>query len=213
MQFLSLFATLIAYLLGSASFAILVSKWLRLDDPRSYGSGNPGATNVLRSGSKFAAVLTLFLDGFKGWLPVFLLQQFGAHMGLGAGTVALVAMAAFVGHLWPLYFGFKGGKGVATYFGVLLGIAFPLGAACLLCWLLVAALFRYSSLASMVSATIAPLFYFFGQGWLVHEHSSLVLLALLGMALILLWRHRENIQRLRSGTEHRLGNKAGSAGS
>src|SRR3954471_23843775 len=149
-------AALAAYLIGSLSFAVIVSRTMGLKDPRTYGSQNPGATNVLRSGNKTAAILTLLLDALKGFLPVALVQFWGDRYGLGEGTVALVALAAFLGHLWPVFFRFQGGKGVATAAGVLLGINPWLGAATLLTWLIIAAFFRYSSLAAIVSAVFAP---------------------------------------------------------
>ena len=137
-----LLATVAAYLIGSLSFAVIVSRAMGLNDPRTYGSGNPGATNVLRSGSKAAAAVTLLLDAAKGWLPVALVQWFGSRFGLGDGTVAMVALAAFLGHLYPVFFRFKGGKGVATALGVLLGISVWLGLAVALTWLIIAVLFR-----------------------------------------------------------------------
>ena len=148
----SILATIAAYLLGSLSFAIIVSKMMNLSDPRTFGSQNPGATNVLRSGSKLAAILTLVLDAVKSWLPIVLVRGFGAPYGLEDGTVALVALAAFMGHLWPVFFNFKGGKGVATALGVLLGVSGWLGLATALTWLLVAFISRYSSLAALVAA-------------------------------------------------------------
>ena len=149
-------ATLAAYLIGSLSFAVIVSRAMGLNDPRTYGSGNPGATNVLRSGNKAAAVLTLLLDALKGFVPVVVVDQFGARFGLGEGTVALVALAAFLGHLWPVFFRFQGGKGVATAAGVLLGLNPWLGLATLGTWVIIAAFFRYSSLAAIVAAVFAP---------------------------------------------------------
>ena len=149
-------ATLAAYLIGSLSFAVIVSRAMGLNDPRTYGSGNPGATNVLRSGNKAAAVLTLLLDALKGFVPVVLVDQFGSRFGLGEGTVALVALAAFLGHLWPVFFRFQGGKGVATAAGVLLGLNPWLGLATLATWVIIAAFFRYSSLAALVAAVFAP---------------------------------------------------------
>jgi len=152
----SLLAVLAAYLVGSLSFAVIVSRMMGLADPRSYGSGNPGATNVLRSGSKAAAIVTLLLDAFKGWLPVMLIQWFGEPLGLGEGTQALAGLAAFAGHLWPVFFGFAGGKGVATAAGVLLAFEPWLGVATLASWLIIAFFFRYSSLVSMLAALFAP---------------------------------------------------------
>jgi len=151
-------ATLAAYLIGSLSFAVIVSRAMGLHDPRSYGSGNPGATNVLRSGNKAAAVLTLVLDALKGFVPVVLVMRFGAPIGLDEGTVALVGLAAFVGHLWPVFFHFKGGKGVATAAGVLLGLNPWLGLATLATWVIIAAFTRYSSLAALVAAVFAPFY-------------------------------------------------------
>src|SRR6218665_3878898 len=143
-----LLAALIGYLIGSLSFAVIVSRMMGLSDPRSYGSGNPGATNVLRSGNKAAAILTLVFDALKGYVPVVLVDLFGGAYGLGAGTVALVGLAAFLGHLWPVFFRFQGGKGVATAAGVLLALNPWLGLATLATWILIAVFFRYSSLAS-----------------------------------------------------------------
>ncbi|RPE72769.1 acyl-phosphate glycerol-3-phosphate acyltransferase [Tibeticola sediminis] len=202
----SFVAILAAYLIGSLSFAVIVSRAMGLADPRTFGSGNPGATNVLRSGSKKAAVLTLLLDAAKGWLPVVAVASLGAPYGLGTGTVALVGLAAFLGHLYPVFFGFQGGKGVATAAGVLLALQPWLGAATLLTWILIAGFFRYSSLASIVAAVFAPLFYLLGDGrvWTAEPATSLAISA---MTLLLLWRHRENIRRLVQGTESRIGSK------
>lgn len=202
----SLLATVAAYLLGSLSFAVIVSRAMGLNDPRTYGSKNPGATNVLRSGSKAAAVVTLLFDALKGWLPVVLVRAFGAPYGLGEGTVALVGLAAFLGHLWPVFFRFEGGKGVATALGVLLGVSGWLGLATLLTWILIAFFFRYSSLASLVAAVFAPLYYVLGGGLAWYAEAS-VGLAITAMSALLVWRHRENIRRLIKGTESRLGSK------
>ena len=197
-------ATLLAYLLGSLSFAVIVSKLFGLNDPRSYGSKNPGATNVLRSGNKAAAVATLLLDGLKGWLPVVLVQWFGADYGLGDGSVAAVGLAAFLGHLYPLFFQFKGGKGVATAAGVLLGVSWVLGVATLATWGIVAFFSRYVSLASMAAAVFAPLYYLLGDraAWYVDKS---IVAALVVISALLLYRHRENINKLLKGTESRLG--------
>ena len=203
---LTLLTTLAAYLIGSLSFAVLVSRSMGLADPRSYGSGNPGATNVLRSGSKKAAIATLVLDAAKGWLPVFLVRVFGPAHGLGETAVALAGLAAFLGHLYPVFFRFQGGKGVATALGVLLGVAPLLGLATALTWLIVAVFFRYSSLASLVAAVFAPFFAVLGGG-VAWPHSTAVALAIAVMALLLVWRHRLNIQRLLAGKESRLGRK------
>ena len=157
-------ATVAAYLLGSLSFAVIVTRVMGLNDPRTYGSKNPGATNVLRSGSKAAAIITLVLDAVKGWLPVALVVAFGKPYGLEDGTVALVGLAAFLGHLWPVFFRFQGGKGVATALGVLLGISVWLGLATAATWLIIAVFFRYSSLASLVAAAFAPVYYLLVDG-------------------------------------------------
>ena len=196
-------AALLAYLLGSLSFAVIVSRVMGLKDPRSYGSNNPGATNVLRSGSKIAAVATLLLDGLKGWLPVVLVKWFGKDYGLEDGTMAAVAFAAFLGHLFPVFFKFKGGKGVATAAGVLLGIDWLLGLATLAIWVIVAFFTRYSSAASMASAAFAPLFYLLGDRGPWYTERS-VLLAIFMMGLLLVIRHRENINKLVSGKESKL---------
>ncbi len=200
----SIGATLLAYLLGSLSFAVIVSKLMGLSDPRSYGSKNPGATNVLRSGSKPAAVATLLLDGLKGWLPVVLVKWFGADYGLGDGTVAAVGFAAFLGHLYPVFFQFKGGKGVATAAGVLLGISWILGLATLATWVIIAFFSRYSSLASLVAAVFAPLYYLFGdrEAWYVDKA---ILVVMFAISALLVYRHRENISKLLKGTESKLG--------
>ncbi len=203
---LPLLATVLAYLLGSLSFAVIVSRVMGLNDPRSYGSKNPGATNVLRSGSKAAAILTLLLDGVKGWLPVALVVFWGSAYGLGAGTVALVGLAAFLGHLYPVFFGFKGGKGVATAAGVLLGISGWLGLAVLLTWLFMAVVFRYSSLAALTAALSAPAYYVLGDR-LLGSPDRWIAMTVLVMSALLIWRHRENIQRLAKGQESKLGAK------
>ena len=197
-------ATLLAYLLGSLSFAVIVSRLMGLNDPRSYGSKNPGATNVLRSGNKAAAVATLLLDGLKGWLAVALVKWFGAAWGLDDGTVAAVALAVFLGHLYPVFFRFKGGKGVATAAGVLLGIHWALGLATLATWLIVAFFSRYSSLAAIAAAVFAPLFYLLGDRAVWYADKNIVA-ALIVISALLLYRHRENMSRLLKGTESRLG--------
>lgn len=205
-QFPSLIAVVLAYLLGSLSFAVIVSRVLGLNDPRSYGSKNPGATNVLRSGSKKAAVLTLALDAAKGFVPVLLVQGLGPVWGLGSGTVALVGLAAFLGHLYPVFFQFQGGKGVATAAGVLFGLHVWLGLVVLLAWLTLAVVSRYSSLAALVAALAAPTVYLMGS----HDRGGFVpsiFWAVLVMSLLLIWRHRENIARLVRGQESKLGAK------
>ena len=204
--FLPVAAALMGYLVGSLSFAVLVSRAMGLNDPRTYGSKNPGATNVLRSGSKAAAVVTLLLDAAKGWLPVALVQWFGQQYGLGEGTMAMAGLAAFVGHLYPVFVRFVGGKGVATALGVLLGISPLLGLAVAVTWLAMAWFFRYSSLASLTAAVAAPIVYVLadGQAWYLDKS---VLLSLSVMSLLLMYRHAENIGRLARGTESRLGGK------
>lgn len=203
-----LLATLAAYALGSLSFAVIVSRAMGLDDPRSYGSKNPGATNVLRSGSKAAAIVTLLLDALKGWLPVVLVKWFGKPYGLEEGTLALVALAAFLGHLYPVFFRFIGGKGVATALGVIVGINPILGLAVGASFGIVAYFSRYVSLASMVAAVFAPVYYVFGDGMAWYE-DNWVLLSMAMMSGLLIWRHYENINRLLKGTESRLGKKKG----
>ena len=201
-----LLATLAAYLLGSLSFAVIVSRLMGLNDPRTYGSKNPGATNVLRSGSKAAAIVTLLLDALKGWLPVALVKWFGEPYGLGDGTLACVGLAAFLGHLFPVFFRFVGGKGVATALGVLVGISAWLGLAVVAIWLLMAVVFRFSSLASLAAAVFAPVVYVLGDGgpWWMDKR---ILVAVILMTALLVWRHSENISRLVQGKESRLGRK------
>ena len=202
----SLLATLIAYLVGSLSFAVIVSRAMGLSDPRTYGSGNPGATNVLRSGSKPAAIVTLLLDAAKGWLPVMLVKWFGPAWDLSEGAQALAGLAAFLGHLYPVFFAFKGGKGVATAVGVLLAFQPLLALATLLTFAIIVFFTRYVSLASMVAAVFAPAYYLIGDG-VAWTASGAKTLALIAMGLLLIWRHRENIQRLLAGTESKLGQK------
>ncbi len=206
-SFFPLVATLVGYLIGSLSFAVIVSRVMGLNDPRTFGSKNPGATNVLRSGSKAAAIITLLLDAAKGWLPVVLVQWYGKPYGLEDGTVAMVGLAAFVGHLYPVFFKFVGGKGVATALGVLVGISGVLGLATAATWLVMAYFFRYSSLASLTAAVFAPVYYIFGDGvaWYMSKE---ILLATAVMSLLLIYRHAENIGRLVKGTESRLGKKS-----
>jgi len=203
---LPVLAVLAAYIVGSLSFAVIVSRLMGLSDPRTYGSKNPGATNVLRSGSKPAAVVTLLLDAAKGWLPVALIAWYGKSWGLEEGTLAMAGLAAFVGHLFPVFFRFQGGKGVATALGVLFGIHWGLGLATALTWLIIAWFFRYSSLASLAAAVFAPVYYVFGDGVAWYLDRS-ILFAIAVMALLLLWRHAQNISRLVKGTESRLGAK------
>ena len=197
----SLAAIALSYLLGSVSFAVVVSRLMGLADPRSYGSKNPGATNVLRSGSKAAAVLTLAGDAAKGWLAVYLVQHFAARFGFGEATVAMSAVAVFCGHLFPVFHRFAGGKGVATAAGVLLALNVWLGIATLGTWLIIAFFFRYSSLAALVAAAFAPLYHVFLFG------PSATGLAIAAMSALLVWRHRKNIANLMAGRESRIGRK------
>ena len=197
----NLIVAVVAYLIGSVSFAVIVSAAMGLDDPRSYGSGNPGATNVLRSGSKKAAILTLIGDAFKGWLPVWFVAHFGARYGFDDTSVAIACVAVFLGHLYPVFFRFKGGKGVATAAGVLLAINPILGVATLLTWLIVAFFTRYSSLAALAAAVFAPIF----DGFLFGPH--VIALAIVVMSSLLVWRHRGNIGKLMRGEESRIGDK------
>ena len=198
-------ALLGGYLIGSLSFAVIVSRAMGLADPRSYGSKNPGATNVLRSGNKAAAILTLVFDALKGYVPVLLVLVYGPRFGLGDTAAAFTGLAAFLGHLWPVFFRFQGGKGVATAAGVILALNPWLGAATLLTWIIIAAFFRYSSLASLVSAVFAP----FYQALIWGVEPALLAIAI--MSLLLVWRHEGNIRKLLAGTESRIGQKAGSA--
>jgi glycerol-3-phosphate acyltransferase PlsY len=199
-------AVLAAYLVGSLSFAVIVSRAMGLNDPRTFGSKNPGATNVLRSGSKAAAIVTLLMDALKGWLPVMLVKWYGGQYGLSDGTIAMAGLAAFLGHLFPVFFRFVGGKGVATALGVLLATSWILGLAIGFTWLVVAYLSRYSSLSSLAAALLAPVYYLFGDGvvWAMNRN---VMFALVVMSGLLIWRHAENITRLLKGTESKLGKK------
>jgi glycerol-3-phosphate acyltransferase PlsY len=199
-------ATVLAYLIGSLSFAVIVSRAFGLSDPRTYGSGNPGATNVLRSGSKKAAAVTLLLDALKGFVPVVLVKYAGPQFGLEEGTLALVAIAAFLGHLFPVFFQFKGGKGVATALGVLLGISGWLGLLVLLTWLAVAVISRYSSLSALIASIAAPVYYVLLDGSLWAAEKPL-LAAIIAMSALLLWRHAQNIGRLLKGQESKIGSK------
>jgi glycerol-3-phosphate acyltransferase PlsY len=198
--------TLLAYLLGSISFAVVMSKLFGLSDPRTYGSKNPGATNVLRSGNKKAAIATLIGDGAKGWLAVFLADRFADQYGVTDTGIALVAIAVFIGHLWPVFFRFVGGKGVATALGVLIGLNPWLGLATLATWLIVAYAFRYSSLAALMAALFAPFYY--GLLFGVDEK----LFAVVAMSMLLAWRHSSNISNLLAGKESRIGSKSAPAG-
>ena len=200
----ALAAVVAAYLIGSLSFAVIVSRMMGLQDPRTYGSQNPGATNVLRSGSKAAAVLTLLLDAVKGWLPVFWVQRLPG-MDLDA-VVAACALAAFAGHVWPVFFRFKGGKGVATAAGVLFGLEPWLGLATMATWLIVAYFSRYSSLAAVAAAVFAPAFYLLGAK-VVWSGAPVIALSVGAMSAVLLYRHKDNIARLMAGKESRIGAK------
>ncbi|QET02683.1 MULTISPECIES: glycerol-3-phosphate 1-O-acyltransferase PlsY [Cupriavidus] len=190
-----------AYLIGSVSFAVVVSKLMGLPDPHSYGSGNPGATNVLRTGNKKAAILTLIGDGLKGWLAVWLAQRFGPAYGVQDAGIALVAVAVFLGHLFPVYHRFAGGKGVATAAGILIAIDPILGLATLATWLIIAFFFRYSSLAALVSAIFAPFFHVLMSGVDITTGAIFVI------SVLLIMRHRANIAKLLAGKESRIGEK------
>ena len=194
------------YLMGSLSFAVIVSRVMGLDDPRTYGSQNPGATNVLRSGNKKAAIATLLFDALKGYFPVLLVKLYGPAFGLDDRAVALVAISAFIGHLWPVFFSFKGGKGVATAAGILFGVEPLLGLATMGTWVIVAFFFRYSSLAALAASLFAPAYYLFGDQ-LAWQTSQAELLALAVMSTLLLMRHKDNITRLVSGQETKIGAK------
>ena len=188
-----------AYLIGSLSFAVIVSKFYGLDDPRSYGSGNPGATNVLRSGRKKAAALTLLGDALKGLVAVLLARWLQSYFGLADEVVAAVAVAVLAGHMWPLFFGFKGGKGVATALGVLLALSWPVALICAAVWLMMAFGLKISSLAALTATVISPLAAMF----LVQQPSWQAAIAVIA-ALVLL-RHRSNIQNLLNGKESKIG--------
>jgi acyl phosphate:glycerol-3-phosphate acyltransferase len=198
-------AVVAAYLIGSLSFAVIVSRAMGLADPRTYGSGNPGATNVLRTGNKAAAVLTLVLDALKGYVPVLLALLLGARYGIEEGGVALVGLAAFAGHLWPVFFRLRGGKGVATAAGVLFGINPLLGLATLATWAIIAVFFRYASLASIVAAVFAPFYQLLIWG------GGPVAGAIAAMGALLVWRHSANISKLLAGTESKLGHRTAPA--
>jgi glycerol-3-phosphate acyltransferase PlsY len=198
----SLFLIAAAYLLGSLSFAVIVSRAMHLPDPRSFGSGNPGATNVLRTGRKAAAALTLLGDALKGWVAVVLARLLAPQFGLSEDIVLLCALAVFIGHLFPVFFGFKGGKGVATALGVLVGLNPWIGLACLATWLFMAGVFRISSLAALTTAALAPVYTGLLMGW---SNSAM---AVLVIALLLFYRHRSNLIKLVSGQETRIGGRS-----
>jgi len=195
-------AFFVAYLIGSVPFAVVFSRLFGLADPRSYGSGNPGATNVLRSGNKLAALLTLVFDALKGFVPTALVQYYAFDLGFEDTAIAFVGVAAFLGHLFPVFLRFQGGKGVATAAGVLLAYEPWLGVATLLVWVVVAAIFRYSSLASLVAAAFAPFF------TLMFFDRPPVALGVCVMSLLLVWRHWQNIVKLLRGKESRIGEKS-----
>jgi acyl phosphate:glycerol-3-phosphate acyltransferase len=200
---LSIFNALVilgAYLIGSVSFAVVVSKAMRLPDPHSYGSGNPGATNVLRTGNKLAAILTLLGDAAKGYVAVVMARVL-IGVEIDSWVLPAVAAAAFVGHLFPVFHGFKGGKGVATALGILLAIDWVLGLTTLSTWLIVAVFLRYSSLAALVSAVFAPIYFIFLFG------VQPMAIAIAVMSTLLIWRHKANIQKLLRGEEGRIGSK------
>ncbi len=195
----SLALVVAAYLIGSVSFAVVVSKLMGLPDPHDYGSGNPGATNVLRTGNKAAAALTLAGDGAKGWLAVFVAQQLGNSLGMAGWTVPAVALAVFIGHLFPVFHGFAGGKGVATAAGIMFAMAWPVGLALATIWLVMAYGFKISSVAALTASFLAPIgaFYAFGNtpaAWIW-----------VPIAVLLFWRHRTNIAQLWSGKERTIG--------
>ena len=192
----------VAYLLGSLSFAVIVSRAMGLPDPRSFGSGNPGATNVLRTGRKTAAALTLLGDALKGWVAVVLARALAPEFGLVEEVVLLCALAVFIGHLFPVFFRFQGGKGVATALGVLLGLNPWIGLACLATWLLVAKAFRISSLAALTTAALAPVYTGLLMGW---GNTAITVLVI---ALLLVYRHKNNLVKLASGQEGRIGTRS-----
>ena len=205
-QNLAILSIPVAYLIGSISFAVVVSKCMQLPDPHSYGSGNPGATNVLRTGNKLAAVLTLLGDALKGFIAVMLarilLGDESLSSTLGSSVLCGVVIAVFLGHLFPIFHGFKGGKGVATACGILFGINWVLGIATLGTWVIVATFMRYSSLAALSAAIFGPIYFVFLFGL------QPMGIALLVVSLLLIWRHKSNIQNLLNGTESRIGSKS-----
>ena len=198
---IAVIATVLAYLIGSISFAVVVSRAMALPSPHSYGSGNPGATNVLRTGNKVAALLTLIGDALKGWVVVVIAKAFFANVTPGEWIIPLTVIAVFLGHLFPIFHGFKGGKGVATAAGILFGINPILGLATLATWLIIAFFFRYSSLAALAAAVFAPMYCFFLFG------SSYLLIAVIVMGVLLIWRHKSNIVNLMNGKESKIGKK------
>ena len=193
-----LFFSLVAYLIGSLSFAIIVSRLLKLDDPRKYGSGNPGATNVLRSGKKSAAALTLLGDALKGLIPILLLKIYASTLQLTDWDLAVASVTVLLGHMWPVYFKFKGGKGVATAMGVLFALSWQVALACLVLWLIIAFVFKISSVAALAAAVISPILSLF----LIE--SNPLKIAILVIALLVLIRHTSNIKNLLSGKEGKI---------
>lgn len=199
----SVFAVILAYLVGSISFAVVISHLMGLKDPRTYGSGNPGATNVLRSGNKLAAVLTLLCDALKGWLAVFLVQHLASRYFFETATIAAVAVAVFLGHLYPVLHRFVGGKGVATAAGVLLALDWRIGVGTIFAWCFIAYFFRYSSLAALVSALVAVF-----VSLVLFKDEKPIVIAVIVIAALLIYRHRANIARLIAGKEPKLGRNA-----
>ena len=191
----------VAYLIGSLSFAVIVSRAMGLPDPRSFGSGNPGATNVLRTGRKAAAALTLLGDALKGWVVVVLAGALAPRFGVSGGIVLLCALAVFIGHLFPVFFRFQGGKGVATALGVLVGLDPWLGLACLATWLVMAGVFRISSLSALTAAVLSPVYATRMMGW---GNTAMTVLVI---ALLLVYRHKSNLVKLVSGQEARIGTR------
>ncbi len=193
LDYLTIAMVIIGYLMGSLSSAIIVCKLMGLPDPRTEGSGNPGTTNVLRIGGKKAAIITLIGDVLKGTIPVLI----ASFLPISAMSVSFVLFAAFLGHLYPIFFGFKGGKGVATAFGGLIALSWPVGLCVLATWIIIAAIFRYSSLAAVTAAVLAPVYAWAlgGKAWMP---------AMILMAILLLWRHRENIKRLSNTSESKI---------
>ena len=201
----SLMAIILAYLIGSLSFAVIISKFFGLPDPHTYGSGNPGATNVLRTGKKLAALMTLLGDAAKGWFALWLAQRYQADFDLSQLALAGVGFAAFIGHLFPVFFKFQGGKGVATAAGILIAINLQLGLATLATWVIIVFFFRYSSLAALVASVLAPFYAFYLFGLTPYFFVAIV------MCSVLIWRHKENIAKLVNGTESKIGAKKDTA--
>ena len=191
-----------AYLIGSVSFAVITSRAFRLPDPRTYGSGNPGATNVLRSGSKAAAVLTLLGDALKGWLPVWLAQHFSSAEAAPL-AMAIAGSLAVIGHMVPVFHRFQGGKGVATALGALFGFSVYLGLGAISTWLIIVLFFRMSSFASIIAALFAPF-----AAWLLYGFAHPFFASVVVVAILLIYRHRQNIKNILAGTESKLGQKA-----